>query len=254
MICWEDWNPQFLICRSIYKKKKTEFWEVGVGESWSLQLRNDSKMSPQLKSICFHRHIYSLWSVCLVASFWLAVKKELEIRILSSSCIPKFKISYSSGLLVPIQELVLTKQDNGACPRFTSVICAQVKCAFLWQDNVPVLWFASRTRPWWRPSSSRSEFGVELRQKFQVDHLEFELLGLICDVEVWEASLHQRCLLFSNLQTAKKKKVVYTGYVLHTGLSHQFGASLEDARSLNGSSVLHVTNCHVLPFLYPIFS
>jgi hypothetical protein len=47
---------------------------------------------------------------------------------------------------------------------------------------------------------------------------------------------------------------VYTGYVLYTGLPHQFGAYLEDARSLNGSSVLHVSNCHVLLFLDPIFS
>ncbi len=32
-------------------------------ESWSLQLRNDTKMSPQLKSFFFfHRHIYSLWT------------------------------------------------------------------------------------------------------------------------------------------------------------------------------------------------
>jgi hypothetical protein len=53
---------------------------------------------------------------------------------------------------------------------------------------------------------------------------------------------------------ALKIKVVYTGYVLYTGLPHQFGASLEDARSLNESSVLHVSNCHVLLFLDPIFS
>jgi hypothetical protein len=53
---------------------------------------------------------------------------------------------------------------------------------------------------------------------------------------------------------AKNEKVVYTGYVLYTGLPHQFGASLEDARSLNRSSVLHVSNCHVLLFLDPIFS
>jgi hypothetical protein len=30
-------------------------------ESWSLQLRNDTKMLPQLKSFFFHRRIYSLW-------------------------------------------------------------------------------------------------------------------------------------------------------------------------------------------------
>ncbi len=41
---------------------------------------------------------------------------------------------------------------------------------------------------------------------------------------------------------------------LYTGLPHHFGASLEDARSLHGSSVLHVSNCHVLLFLDPIFS
>ncbi len=29
-------------------------------ESWSLQLRNDTKMLPQLKSFFPHRHIYSL--------------------------------------------------------------------------------------------------------------------------------------------------------------------------------------------------
>jgi hypothetical protein len=46
----------------------------------------------------------------------------------------------------------------------------------------------------------------------------------------------------------------YTGYVLYTGLPHQFGASLEDARSLNGSSVLHFSNCHVQLFLDPILS
>jgi hypothetical protein len=31
-------------------------------ESWSRQLRNDTTMSPQLKSFFSHRHIYSLWS------------------------------------------------------------------------------------------------------------------------------------------------------------------------------------------------
>jgi hypothetical protein len=39
---------------------------TGFLESWSLQLRNDTKMSPQLKSFFFfHRHIYSLccWDV-----------------------------------------------------------------------------------------------------------------------------------------------------------------------------------------------
>jgi hypothetical protein len=64
---------------------------------------------------------------------------------------------------------------------------------------------------------------------------------------------------YPNLTIRKKKRkkkssVQYTGYVLYTGLPHQFGASLEDAISLNGSSVLHVSNCHVLLFLDPIFS
>jgi hypothetical protein len=61
----------------------------------------------------------------------------------------------------------------------------------------------------------------------------------------------------SKMPTKEKnnhKKVVYTGYVLYTGLPRQFGASLQDARSLNGSSVLHVSNCHVLLFLDPISS
>ncbi len=37
----------------------------------------------------------------------------------------------------------------------------------------------------------------------------------------------------------KKEKVLYTGFLLYTGLSRQVGASFRDANGLNGSSVLH---------------
>jgi hypothetical protein len=63
----------------IYLPKKANFEKLGFGfdnpckidffefadeqvESFSLQLRNDTKMSPQLKSF-FHRHIYSLHNI-----------------------------------------------------------------------------------------------------------------------------------------------------------------------------------------------
>ncbi len=38
-------------------------------EFWSLQLRDDTKMSPQLKSSFLHCHIYSLWMEVLERSF-----------------------------------------------------------------------------------------------------------------------------------------------------------------------------------------
>ncbi len=39
-----------------------EGWWPEFLDSWSFhQLRDDTKMSPQLKSFFFHRHIYSLW-------------------------------------------------------------------------------------------------------------------------------------------------------------------------------------------------
>ncbi len=100
--CLEDWNPQFLIYRSIYQKRwilsnwhwgltihagsfffpfpfffftelvneqvLEEGWWPAFLDSWSLQLSNDSKMSPQHKSFFAHCHIYNLW--CHPALCW----------------------------------------------------------------------------------------------------------------------------------------------------------------------------------------
>jgi hypothetical protein len=40
-------------------------------------------------------------------------------------------------------------------------------------------------------------------------------------------------------ETTERKKIVYTGYLAYTELTHPVSASLRDAKSLNGSLVQH---------------
>ncbi len=62
----------FLVCRWTIASRGLM---TGILESWSLQLRNDTKMLPQLKSFFFpfpffHRRMYSLWLWDALAVAW----------------------------------------------------------------------------------------------------------------------------------------------------------------------------------------
>ncbi len=105
-----------------FSKKKGEFWEVGVGdwqymqdsyfefadeqvlgegywptflESWSRQLCNDTKMSPQLKSFSFvfHRPIqgYQIESLLIRFNFWSTCCRNLLIRLNTKVHQPSWK-------------------------------------------------------------------------------------------------------------------------------------------------------------------
>jgi hypothetical protein len=50
-------------------------------ESWSLQLRNETKMSPQLKSFFVHRRIYSQAEDTTLSKIFWTIDHRLHFRI-----------------------------------------------------------------------------------------------------------------------------------------------------------------------------
>jgi hypothetical protein len=80
-------------CRIVFFFEFADGQVLGEGslpaffESWSPQLRNDTKMLPQLKSFFFHRHIYNQWAIvdALIYPFSnvaIAWRSNFEIEVL----------------------------------------------------------------------------------------------------------------------------------------------------------------------------